>query len=82
MTNPRPGEFPSSMEELGRKAIDVLSASIAKNAAGEVSDRELMLVAGALYDTVSGLVDWDEADVIAKVFNHLAGVPERERFKR
>lgn len=69
-------EHPSSMQELGRKAIDVLYAHVALNQAGDLSDRELMLVSGAIFDTVSGIIDWAEADVISTVYNHLAGVPE------
>lgn len=67
-------EFPSFNEELGRKAITVVGDLTAKNAAGEITDREFRIAVGAVYDSISGLVPWEEADVISAVFNHLVGV--------
>lgn len=60
--------WPELSAELSRKALTVISDSAHKHLVdGELSARELRLIVDAVYDTVSGLIDWDAANVIYAV---------------
>lgn len=61
-------EWPTHSEELARKVLDVISARTYQAAVEKsISERELRLITDSLYDTISGLVPWDVADVLAQV---------------
>lgn len=59
--------WPEMGEELGRKALEGLDRRIAQHAHGTISDRELWLAVDSLYDAITGLVDWDVANVLYQV---------------
>lgn len=60
-------DWPTLGEELGRKALEGLDRRIRQHAAGTISDRELWLAVDSLYDAITGLVDWDVANVLYQV---------------
>lgn len=64
--------WPELGEELGRKAIDVVSIAASKNANGEVTDRELWLICDAVYDCITGLASWEDANLVYQVRQSLS----------
>jgi len=50
-------EWPTFSEELTRKGSAQLAKWVAAYEAGKITDRELFIVANAIWDTVSGLAD-------------------------
>lgn len=69
-------EWATHQNELARKVVDVINDRLYRHAAGtdesSISERELGLIADALYDTITGLVPWDVADMIAQIRKELA----------
>lgn len=59
--------WPELSEELSRKCMDVLVRRAHDLEQGEITKEQFFVAADAIYDTVSGLVPWDVADVIAQV---------------
>ena len=59
--------WPELGSELGRKGLDVISAAASKLEDGEISERELWLIADAVYDCMAGIAPWDDANVIYAV---------------
>lgn len=51
--------WPTFSEELTRKGSDQLAKWVSAYEAGRITDRELFIVANAIWDTVSGLADND-----------------------
>jgi len=67
-------EWPTHSEELSRKVIGTLADSIhACHVDHKYDERVLRFIASALYDTVSGLVPWECADIIARAIKELPG---------
>lgn len=60
-------DWPTLGQELGRKALEGLDRRIRQHAAGKITDRELWLTVDSLYDAITGLVDWDVANVLYQV---------------
>lgn len=52
-------DWPTFSEELTRKGSEQLAKWVTAYEAGKITDRELFLIANALWDTVSGLADKD-----------------------
>ncbi|WLR90906.1 hypothetical protein [Shinella zoogloeoides] len=50
-------DWPTFSEELTRKGSEQLAKWVAAFDAGKITDRELFIVANAIWDTVSGLAD-------------------------
>lgn len=70
-------EWADHSHELSRKALEKLSDAVSLYELGNISARELWLVCDALYDVVSGLVNWDDcANVIYAVRQFVT--PEKE----
>lgn len=61
---PRESDFATQKEEITRKALGTLADAQLRHQDGQISARDLWLVADTIYDTVSGLVDWDIAQLI------------------
>lgn len=59
--------WPELTEELARKALDVVYDRAHRMSEGELSAREMSLIASAVYDTITGLVPWDDANIIAAI---------------
>ena len=55
--------------ELERKYLDTLSDVLARHEAGEISLESMMEAFLAVYNTVSGLVDWDDLNEIMQEYN-------------
>lgn len=69
-------EWSTCSDELSRKALATLETWMTRHDAGEITKRELWLVCDALFDTVSGLANWEScADVIYAVRQSLAIKP-------
>lgn len=52
-------------DELARKALEVMDARLHQHlVTGEISKREMWLITDTVYDTISGLVPWETADLI------------------
>ena len=49
--------WPTFSDELTRKGSEQLAKWVSAYEAGKITDRELFIVANALWDTVSGLAD-------------------------
>lgn len=59
--------WPELAEELSRKALDVINDRAFKFGEGQLSAREMNLIASAVYDTVTGLIPWEDARIIQEV---------------
>lgn len=58
-------EWPEMQEELARKALEVLDQRVHQHLVeATLSERELRLVVDSIYDTISGLVPWDVANLV------------------
>lgn len=75
-------EWPSFASELARKALAKLEQTIERNTAGVISERELYLVTDAIYDSVSGLVDKKDLDVIGAVHHDIRQRAKAARLNR
>lgn len=64
-------DWPTLGEELARKALEIMQRRLAQHAAGAITDRELWLAVDSLYDAITGLVDWDVANVLYQVRENL-----------
>jgi len=64
-------EWPELGEELGRKALDVVADRVSRMDDKELSERELWLIADAVYDTIAGLASWEDANVVYTIRNGL-----------
>lgn len=61
-------EWPELQEELARKALEVLDQRVHQHLVeAKLSERELRLVVDSLYDTISGLVPWEVANLLYSV---------------
>lgn len=63
--------WPELGEELGRKVIDVLHDRLWELNQGKITDKEMLLIANSLYDSISGLVPWDVANIVYSVREEL-----------
>lgn len=59
--------YPQFAEEVGRKALDVMAASAMKLDEGSITERELWLIADAVYDTISGLASREDQNIVYAV---------------
>lgn len=61
-------EWPELQEELARKALEVLGQRVHQHfIEATLSKRELRLVVDSIYDTISGLVPWEVANLVYDV---------------
>lgn len=61
-------KWPELQEELSRKALEVLNKRVHEHLVeAKLSERELRLVVDSVYDTISGLVPWDVAEIVYAV---------------
>jgi hypothetical protein len=60
-------EWPTMQSELSRKALDTLDRLTERFAIGEIDKTALRIGIDTLYDTISGLVPWDIADLVYRV---------------
>ena len=54
-------------KEIARKAIDTVSDLVFKADNNEIDRKQLSVAVGAVYDTISGLVPWDIAELIYNI---------------
>lgn len=66
-----PDEWPSHVEELTRKTTLAVQALVERYERGEIEAKELCTALGALWDTVSGLVDDDLSHMIAELHSDI-----------
>lgn len=64
--------WPELGEELGRKALDVISVNASKLANSEITEREMWLICDAVYDCMTGLTTWEDANVVYAIRNSLS----------
>ncbi|MCR9222883.1 MAG: hypothetical protein NXH70_02340 [Hyphomonas sp.] len=55
--------------ELERKYLDALANLLAKHEQGYISEEAMMEAFSAVYETVSGLVNWEDLNEIMQDFN-------------
>lgn len=64
VATPQESDFAKQKDEIARKALETLQDAQAKLDQGVYTERDLWVVANTLYDNVSGMVDWDIANLI------------------
>jgi len=58
--------WPSHQEELSRKVLEQLQERVFQLDQGEITKRELSLIIDSLYHSITGLVPWEVAELLAK----------------
>lgn len=72
-------DWPTLAEELERKSLQTLEKLMDKHAEGKISDRELYLVAGVIWDTVSGLAPAKVLRILEAVRKEIKGNAKRKK---
>ncbi|AMB48340.1 hypothetical protein [Methylobacterium sp. AMS5] len=68
---PLKSEWATMKDEITRKALGTLADAQLRFSDGQITGRELWCIVDGIYDTVSGLVDWDIAQLIYRARQEL-----------